>query len=119
VSPGITFTGVIHSGDFEVVLDGLRRWLGVPALQGRHRLSGEQVTFEDGRVELICSRSFGSRGSGPDFLIEGTVFDDLDPALHFLAALRAAYAASGVAADLEYGEVTADGAPTGEGLEVP
>jgi len=113
----VTFTGVIHSDDFAVVLDGLRHWLGAPALDGRQRLSGEQVTFEDGRVELICSRSFNSRGSGPDFLIEGTVFDDLDPALHFLAALRTAYA--GVEVDLEYGELDADGTATGEVLDVP
>ncbi|HET6236525.1 MAG TPA: hypothetical protein VFE41_16420 [Acetobacteraceae bacterium] len=115
----VTFTGVINSDDFEVVLDGLRRWLGEPGLQGRERLSGEQVTFEDARVALICSRSFGSRGVGHDFLIEGTVFDDLDPALRFLAALRQAYVGSGVTAELEYGEMDADGMPTGEGLELP
>ena len=115
----VSFSGQIESDDVEVIVAGLHAWLGSDALDVKVKLAGERVKFEDTRVQLTCYRSYTAHGSGPKFLIEGTVWDDLEPALQFLAALRSIFAAKSVAAELDYSEVDADGEPTGDDLPVP
>jgi hypothetical protein len=114
----IGFTGTIETTDLGVILSGLREWLGAAELEVRAKLSGEQISYEDFRTELFCYRSVSADGTGPEFIVEGTIADTGEDALAFLSTLRAAFAKRSVNAEIDYNEIDDDGKATGESFSV-
>jgi hypothetical protein len=71
-----TFSGVIKSNDVDAIVSILRSFPGIGQLQLRDKLSGEQISCSGPQLRLECFRSFTSKGTGNEFLMEGAVMGD-------------------------------------------
>ena len=104
------FLGSIETDDLEQVLNGLRTWVGNDGLDVRMRLSGEEITYEDTRLELLCHRTMlagdteAEEASGGGFIIEGSIYDTEEEAEAVLEKLRATFEAMSVPIEVDVTE---------------
>ena len=112
------FVGCIETGDFGLVRSVLEAWFGAP-LKVKVKLTGEQLTSDDGTRSIYCYRAFTTNPSYEEFLIEGRVNLDLEECRKQLETLVAAFNSHGVTSGFDYHEIDEAGETSGEQHSLP
>jgi hypothetical protein len=109
-----SFSGVLETGDAQLVAGVLGAWAKAGALEAKVRLGGIEISHEDARLSLYCHDDSVPPGQPPAFLLEGSMAGPVEEAKASLIELREAFKARQVAASLEYVEVDEAGQTVGE-----
>lgn len=112
------FIGGIESGDFGLIRSVLEAWFGAP-LRVKVKLTGEQLTSDDGDRPLYCYRAYTTNPAYDEFLIEGRFSLGLEECRKQLEALIAAFKSHGVTSGFDYHEIDEAGDISGEQLSLP
>ncbi|MFF2554477.1 hypothetical protein ACFVUS_25985 [Nocardia sp. NPDC058058] len=109
----IAFYGDIAASESRPVSSVLTNWLDRGPLNGRERMFGYELTYEDESTYLYCHEAATAPGRPTHYLIEGTLDGDESESVANLKQLINLCASSGLSCEIDYMPVDSEGEPVG------